>query len=509
MKERIKEVFNKYLPTKKRKIIALIVLILLIIFIGRAISGGDEAVAIEKANKQVSVARVFDVVSGALTLPVVGTVESQSEATLRTQSSGEVSAVYKKIGDTVTAGTILAEINNSNERADVLRAQGVLQAAQANLSKVQGNSSENLALINSSIRQAFINADDAVNFTVFRFLEDTKYYTDEFDYGLYNKFREERPIVEEAISEWSKQVQNTSANPSVSELADNLEFARENLLLVQGYLDDIASAANSFDPVYDTITDAELDAHRAKIAQARSSVNTSLNTLLNSYNTISAQLSGGAGKGDDILILEAQVTQARAGLLSAQANLEKTIVRSPITGIVNLMTLQRGDFVSSFEEVSQVVGDGELEIVAYVNEADKERINVGTTVRIDNKWDGQIIRIAPAVNSTTQKVEIRVSAPKESKLSNGATVSLDINRNLEDSLAVNGQKLITIPISAVKITAEGSYVYKVNSENKVEAIEVTTGEILGERVVVEEGLNLSEIIILDSRGLKVGEEVTI
>src|SRR6185437_7785697 len=58
---------------------------------------------------------------------VEGTVQSAQNVELGFNQSGTISAVYAKIGDTVTAGTKLAEINSSDLQAAVAQKEAALQ----------------------------------------------------------------------------------------------------------------------------------------------------------------------------------------------------------------------------------------------------------------------------------------------------------------------------------------------------------------------------------------------
>src|SRR3989344_6973832 len=86
----------------------------------------------------VTVRSVAELTSQNAPLSLVGSVSSKSEATVRAERSGQVVAVYKSLGDSVSAGAVAAEIENASERAAVLQAEGGVDAAQANLMKVSG-----------------------------------------------------------------------------------------------------------------------------------------------------------------------------------------------------------------------------------------------------------------------------------------------------------------------------------------------------------------------------------
>ncbi len=79
--------------------------------------------------RQVSLASVSDLSADVTSLSLFGTVISKSEATIRAEAGGKIVGVYKKLGDYTSAGSIIAEFENSAERAQVLSAEGAFEVA--------------------------------------------------------------------------------------------------------------------------------------------------------------------------------------------------------------------------------------------------------------------------------------------------------------------------------------------------------------------------------------------
>ncbi len=80
---------------------------------------GDADVAedVVPADRAVTLASVGDLSLNTSPLPLLGTVTSRSEANIKAESSGKLAAVYKKLGDYVSAGEVIAEFDNGAERA--------------------------------------------------------------------------------------------------------------------------------------------------------------------------------------------------------------------------------------------------------------------------------------------------------------------------------------------------------------------------------------------------------
>ncbi len=69
-------------------------------------------------------------------------------------------------------------------------------------------------------------------------------------------------------------------------------------------------------------------------------------------------------------------------------------------------------------------------------------------------------------------------------------------------------KSFSLPLSAVKYTPAGAYVFVVNNEGVIESISVTTGLVTTTNINIT-GLNGDEVIIKDVRGLKAGDSVVV
>ncbi|MCB9805533.1 efflux RND transporter periplasmic adaptor subunit [Candidatus Nomurabacteria bacterium] len=508
----MKDQLKKLIPKKKwQKVVSIIVLVLIVIFIINLIKGNDDSSKNVVKETQVSVSRVFDLVADSGKLSLVGIVESQSEAILRAESSGEISYVNKKLGDSVYSREVIAEIKNSSQRASLLRAQGVLDAAQANLLKSTNSSGQAESLIKTSITNAYSTADDAVRNKVDQFIEDGDSYTPDMinslgDYFSRQKIEEERYQLYLTLTAWEEDLQALDSLGSGDDLERHYNVAKESLEEVRNFLSLVAVTINQQDFEGDYLPQTTIDKYKSDVSVARSNVNSSLSSMISSYNTYSSQV-GLEGKNQDILSAEAQVTQARAGLYAAQAELEKTIIRSPVTGLLNSISIKQGDVVTQFEDVGDVVGNGENEIVAFINENERENIKIGTKVIIENKFNGEVIRIAPAINRDTQKIEIRIAVDgTETNLKNGQNVSMIIETSSQAKIDL--QKVF-IPITAVKISGDSQFVFYIDGEGNLTSTPVSIGKIEGERVEVISGVSLDDIIVVDARGLKDGQKVTI
>ena len=206
---------------------------------------------------------------------------------------------------------------------------------------------------------------------------------------------------------------------------------------------------------------------------------------------------------------DAQVKQALGAYNGALARLEKTIIRSPITGTLNSLSISTGDFITAFSQVAVVSNNGALEVISFVTDDDAKRITVGSPVTIDGTITGVITRIASAIDPTTKKIEVRVGIKDvKSTLTNGQSVRILISQDKATQSTVTKKSgPIVIPIAALKLTPRGGNVFTLSASNTLIALPVREGAIMGEEIQILEGLNGDEVIVTDARGLKEGQVV--
>jgi HlyD family secretion protein len=167
---------------------------------------------------------------------------------------------------------------------------------------------------------------------------------------------------------------------------------------------------------------------------------------------------------------EAAVSQARASLRQAQVNLAKTVITSPIDGIVLARSVDIGQTVSasvSAPTLFVIAADmRSMQLKASVDEADLGRIASGQPVSFtvdaypNDTFRGSVeqVRLNPDVSSNVVTYTAIVSAPNpQLKLKPGMTASLTIEvARRDDVLRVPAAALRFRPAADVMLVLEGS-----------------------------------------------------
>lgn len=494
-------------------------------------SGSDASSSEVEENGTISTVDLIQVGSEGGTVSTVGIVEAVEEATVLSEASGRVTGVRVGLGDVVRSGDVIAYLSNATEQAAVLQAEAGLESAEASLDKITSGARNEEQLIleerlrsaeNSyeqaqrraadALRSAYANADDAVRNnadTAFNYPRtpnpELKFSIQTIIHGfLESRIERERVDVEQILTEW---------NDSLSDddnLDERLNRAQSWLGEIMAFLDDLALGLNSQSRVDIPVETwkANVSAARSLVSNAQSNISNAVSGLEQARSEIEVNrqnLSVGVtgGRPEDVRVAQAAVKQAQASLVSARATLEKTIIRSPISGTIANLTLSVGDFVSSFSQVAIVTSEGHLEVRTSVPGTQRNSISVGSHVRIDEEYEGTVRAIAPAISGSTGQVEVLINLESgNDDLLPGDRVSVDIERT------GNAESLLSIPISSVKLDIGTSYVFEVEDDVLI-GHQVELGPIIGEEVIVESGVLRGMSIVRDVRGLSEGERVKV
>ena len=521
-------------------LIFVIIVILAVVFYSQIVNRRNiEEIATLSDIRQVTTTSVIDLSLNKEPLPLLGTVQSQSSATIHSQIAGEVIGVYKKLGDAVWSNQIIAEIENLAQRSAVIQAKAGVEVVQATLDKIKkGSRDEQISILQTTLdssknildgakisavnalNDSFVKADDSMRNKIDIMFRNPQGDNPQVLFSVVNSQLEidiewQRFTIEKMLNVW---IETLGALDTEGDLIKELEVAQDNLNSVRTFLDKMALAVNVLSP-NSNLSEATINIWKANISASRTVINLAVATVSTVKNSLNSAQSGleiaqlnyeqaqTGGRTEDVISAEAQLKQAEAGLQSAYASLEKTIIRAPISGTINTLNLDKGDFVAAFSPVVVIANNNKLEIISYITEVDKKSISKGAEVLIDKRWEGLVKNIAPALDSKTKKIKIEIEVnDKDITLTNGQSVSLLVER-ISPETTLGESVEFSIPIAAIKIGADSVSVFTVDEQNKLIAHQIILGPIIGEKIIIKEGLTAEMDIVVDARGLKEGQEV--
>ena len=389
-----------------------------------------------------------------LRITASGKVVPVQSVNISPKNPGVLSQLYVEQGDRIQQGQILArmdsagiEAQRSQYRANLAQSQAQLAAAKAG-SRPQEIAQARARLAQSQAQLAAAKAGnrpqeiaqsqsqvDAAQARVNYTSEQVKRY----EY-LYKEGAEKKQLLDQAISD------DKSARA-------NLEEAKKRFSLVQ-------SGTRS----------EEIDQRQAAVNEARAAL---------------VLLEDGT-RSEEIVQRQAAVASAEAQLKGVQVQLEDTIIRAPLSGIVTQKYAEPGAFVTPTTSASTsasatsssivAVARG-LEILAQVPEADLGRIKQGQQVEIvadaypDQVFKGHVRLIAPeaVVEQGVTSFQVRVALDTGiDKLRSGLNVDLTF-------LGDRVNNALVLPTVSIVTEKGKTGVLVPDAKNKPQFREVTVG----------------------------------
>ncbi len=202
----------------------------------------------------------------------------------------------------------------------------------------------------------------------------------------------------------------------------------------------------------------------------------------------------------------ARVKVAQAQLSELRARNARLNVYAPTSGLVLSRNVEPGQVVSAGSPpLFTIAKGGEMELMAGLGETDLAQVSTGvaaevTPVGSDKVFIGQVWQISPIIDAQNRQGTARISLPYAEGLRPGGFASVVI----KSGTVVAPQ----LPESALQSDDEGSYVYIVGKDNKVERRGVELGNVTANGVTIRSGLTGAEKVVLRAGGfLNPGETV--
>jgi HlyD family secretion protein len=205
----------------------------------------------------------------------------------------------------------------------------------------------------------------------------------------------------------------------------------------------------------------------------------------------------------------ARVRVAAAQLAEAQANLARTSIRAPADGVVLTRNAEVGQMAMPGGETPlfRLASGGEIEMRGQVAEQDLPVLTVGQTadVRltgIAEPFKGTVRLLGAVIDPQTRLGDIRVSLPSSPALRPGAFARGEVT--------VGNAKRAILPQTAILSDKEGTYVFVVTGENKIERRPIRVSGSVPAGIVVSEGLKGNERVVSTAGSfLREGEKVEV
>lgn len=487
----------------RRKFFYVIVLAIIVIIVAK--KGGDEAGSVIETVKKQTITR---------TVVASGKVVSSTDLSLGFEVSDVVRAVHVSVGSKVSKGAIIATLNSGEERAAVTSAKGALLSAEARYKKVlDGSSNEEIAL-------AQVNLDNAK-----KDLEVTKKTQDTLVMNAYRKLLSDGLVAEPLNSTYVSNTPRVSGTYSGNEGKYNINFASSGGDFVN------FSGLETGTAKFDTTVSQSLGTKGLSIIFPAGSTSTQGgNWVVNIPNTTSSNyvtnlnaykqaqdtrdssvssseslvaqreaelnLKRATARQPDVDSALAEVITAQAGVESANARLEKKILRAPASGTITKVDIKAGEISTPQKEVIVLQDIKNLYLEANIGEGNISTISLGQSVDVTydafpgQKYEASVSSIDPSATESGTIINYKIKALIENidNIRPGMTANMSIvTAEIPDVLVVPGR--------VVQKDDDGQFVSLIveskSRRTKTQRTAVTTG-IKGDGDIIEVKTGLSE-----------------
>lgn len=431
-----------------------------------------------------------------------GKTKAGTAVDLAFEKSGQVARVTAEVGEPVKANQVIVALEAGELNAQYLEAKANLAAEEIKLGELQkGTRGEELLLYQSQYddavsilkqrsRESYTLADDAVHNLADQLFTNARSSSADLIFSMPdNNARTDllvtRFSLETLFTDWNKNLEDS-------------KLAGDNLLKVKNFIDKLAVAVNSAG-----VSDTTFNTYKSNVYSARTNTNTALtnlNTAIEKLNSAKRELDlkQAGNTPEEIGAQVAKVDQMHAKLLNIGAQLRKTLLVSPIDGVVTKQEAKVGQIATAGQTVVSVNSAGDLEVEAYVPEVHVGRLKVGNEVSIileaikNETFKGRVTQIDPdaTIVSSVPNYKIRVALEtKDERLKSGLTANLTVE-------TARRADVIRIPRFALVKKEQLYFVNKVSSGNGVLTpvkvgllgsdgmAEITEGLTPGEQVMV-------------------------
>ncbi len=205
-------------------------------------------------------------------------------------------------------------------------------------------------------------------------------------------------------------------------------------------------------------------------------------------------------------IQQAQVSSAQASLNNAYVQLQKTVLKAPLSGAVTKQDAKVGQIVSPSISIVSLMSDSKFEIKTNIPEVDIAKVKIGHKAKItldaygsDVVFNATVVSIDPAetvIEGIATYLTTLIFDQTDQRVKPGMTANIDIRTDQRENVIVLPQRSI--------IDENGKkFVILLRDEEKTEKREVVTGLSASDGTIeIVSGLNEGDKVLIESEGVR-------
>ncbi len=459
--------------------------------------------------------------TGELTVDTtyIGTAAPQEQVYVIPKASGTVTETFFEVGDTVQEGDVLFRIDDEAAQLQMASARAAYASAQAGVTAQNGGARELQNFQTEEqmrqMRESLADTDEQIDD-----LEDDLKDAKNTEKDLQAKLPKAQQALAAAQAAYA--TAEAAATPRIE--AIKLEIARKQekineLSTVSGNSTEVAALQTEIG-----ILQEQLAAVNQELAGAKAALNKAQNMVTQLQSGIAGASSGKSQlesaidqieDGQDTIrdnlsaaeqayaitqntvypqtdaVGSAQLGTASVAINSAQMQLDFCTVKSPISGIVESVSVEKNGMAAAGNPAYIISNKEAMTVTFHVAEKAKNVLAVGDHVTVEREgaeWDGVLTEIGTMTNPQTRLFQVKATVTGAGgSLPNGVSVKVYATTQRDAG------KLI-IPYDAVYFSAGDAYVYCVEDGRLVKT-DVVVGLMNDTEAVIEEGLSESSQVV--------------
>ncbi|MCX6813693.1 MAG: efflux RND transporter periplasmic adaptor subunit, partial [Candidatus Azambacteria bacterium] len=426
---------------------------------------------------------------------VTGNVKPVKSVDLAFEKSGRISATLVSVGSYVYSGDVLVREDSSELQSQLEKANADSEGQKAELNKSKVVLDNYYSAIPNILNDSYTKADDAVRKQVDNFFTDGESDTPKLNFTTTNSQAQTdsqngRLASRAELNSWRDELNRLSTisheelNLALSKSTSHLEVINDFLLNTMDALEKASSLSQS-----------TLDSNKANVTTARTNVNTALTNIEDQNQSINLQKAAIASE-------EASVKSYEAAIKNIEAQITKTILRSPISGVVTKQDAKAGEIAAANIVLISILSSA-YEIEANIPEVDIAKIKIGDSAKVtldaygkDVAFEAKVTAVDPAETMVegvaTYKTTLQFIS-NDKPVKSGMTANLDI-------LSVKKDNALIIPQRAVASKNGDKFVnlYDLSAKDgNIKEVKIITG-IRGSdgNIEVLEGLKEGDKVVI-------------
>ena len=460
-----------------------------------------------------------------------GKVKPTESVDLAFEKSGRIISINASIGSKISAGMILAVLDNSELTAQITQAKAKLKIEKAKLEELRIGPKPEEIKINeikienakisledakrnalNQLNDAYTKSDDAVRNKTDQIFDNPKTSNPQLkfltnDSSLDNYLRFERLVIEDLLKSWKLSLDQLIISNS---FPSNIDLSRKNLNEIKTFLEKSALAVNSLTPSTG-LTQATIDSWKSDISTARTNINSAINSVSSAnekLRTTEASLSlteqeliltKSGSTNEQLIAQEARIEEAEANIKNIKAQISKAMLISPINGTITKKDPETGQIITAGQTIFSIISESRLEIESNIPETDIAKIKINNTAKItldaygnEIIFEAKVVAIEPAETIieevSTYKITLNFIG-SDIRVKPGMTANIDI-------LTAAKENVIAIPQRAI-ISAGEEKIIKILENGDIKDIKVKTGiKDSDGNIEIIEGIKEGDKIIL-------------